>query len=295
MDQARRFQRLLAGMLVALAGGVTLAAQNRLYVLQPDGSYHPVVNADGTRPIIMQEGKPTPASGERFALRKVEEYLPLFIEVTDRAAGSTFVIPLDPGPGGSIEINHEFHFTAKFESPYRLEEVFLLLELVGSDVTKPYFFVHEIGRLEPGEPKPVKVDMNLQQKLGPGRFRLHVFVAGSEVFSSEIPADEREAALDRMVAKRISGVRQANPSPFFGAPPKAPAALRESGVNGQAVLTLTLSPRGTVLEARVESATHPALGEAALAAARQWRFLPKVADGRAVGVTISLPVDFGAP
>lgn len=294
MHPARTAKLLWAALGLGWLCVVPLAAQNRLYVLESDGKYYPVVKVAGTRPFINVQGKLTPAQGERFALRKVEEYLPLYIEVTEKAAGTNYAVPLASGSMGTIEINHEFHFNARFESAYPVEDAFLLLELVGANVDKPYFFVHEIGRLEPREPTPVRVDLNLQQKLGAGRFRLHVFAAGSEVFSSEMPAPELEAALDRMVAKRITGVNQANPSPFFGAPPKLPATLRGSGANGRAVLTLTLSPRGTVVEARVESATQPALGDAALAAARQWRFLPKVEDGRAVGITISLPVDFGA-
>ena len=295
MQPVRIIKLLGAGLGVAWFCVGPLAAQNWLYILEPDGNYHPVVKVEQTRPFLMEQGRPTPARGERFALRKVEEFLPLYVEVTEQAAGTNFMAPVDSGSLGTIEINHEFHYSAKFEAAYPVEDAFLLLELVGAEVSKPYFFVHEIGRLEPGEPRSVKVDLCLQQKLGSGRFRLHVFVAGSEVFSSEVPVAEREAALDRMVAKRIAGVTQANPSPFFGTPPKYPTALRAHGAPGQAVLTLMLSAQGAVLEARVDSATHPALGEAALAAVRQWRFLPKVENGMAVNSKVVLPVDFGAP
>jgi TonB family protein len=71
--------------------------------------------------------------------------------------------------------------------------------------------------------------------------------------------------------------------------------LRKGGTRGEVVLTLRLSPRGAVLDAVLESATVPAFGEAALAVARQWRFLPGVKDGQAVESQVSMPLVFNPP
>jgi TonB family protein len=45
----------------------------------------------------------------------------------------------------------------------------------------------------------------------------------------------------------------------------------------------------------VTEATEPAFGEAALQAVREWRFLPKVVDGRRVESQVSLPFSFAPP
>lgn len=305
MKLVGKANRLALGLALGLAVAGPTAAQNRLYVLEPDGNYHPVIRVDQTRPFIMGPGRPVPAQGDRLALRKVEEFLPLCLTVLEQQAGATALVPVIYGQLGAleinrsqlgaIEINHEFHYSAKFVSSQPLEDVFLLLELAGTSAAKPCFLVQEIGRLEPWVARAVTVNLSLQEKLGEGGFRLHVFAGGSEVFTTNMPDAEREAALDRMVAKRIAGVQNASPRPFYGEPPKVPAAMPPGGEKGLVVLTLELSARGKVVEARVERATHPAFGEAALAAARTWRFLPKVERGKAVGTIANMPIDFGAP
>ena len=73
------------------------------------------------------------------------------------------------------------------------------------------------------------------------------------------------------------------------------AALRKAGVKGKAVVTVRITPQGTVRDPVVESASDPAFGEAALAAVRQWRFIPRVEDGRAVEARVNMPFVFAPP
>jgi len=141
-------------------------------------------------------------------------------------------------------------------------------------------------------PKQVSVFVPLEQKLGPGKFNLLLFTGGAEVFSSEQPAAFREEMLDHMVARRIAGVQKAGPRLLFGPGPDYPAALRQAGLKGQVMVALRVSPRGGVLDPVVESATHPAFGEAVLAVLPQWRFVPQVEDGRAVDTKVRLPLAF---
>jgi TonB family protein len=50
-----------------------------------------------------------------------------------------------------------------------------------------------------------------------------------------------------------------------------------------------------VLDPQVKEASDPAFGESAVVAARQWRFLPRVKNGRAVETQVDMPFDFAPP
>jgi TonB family protein len=285
--------RAVAGLMLGLALVATLAAQQRLYVLEPDGNYHPVVKVRGNRPYFFDQDKLVAAGGTRFALRKVEEFLPIFIQVLSKEAGSSQLL-VTSGASIPSSLNNEFHFSAKFESASRLEEVFLVLEMESTGRGRS-IFVYEVGVLEAWKPKPVSVVVPLDQPLGDGKLNILLFTEGAEVFSSEQSAAFREAMLDRMVAKRIAGVEKAGPRPFFGPAPNYPATLRKSGLKGMVTVAMRVSPQGGVLDPVIESATDPAFGEAVLAVLPQWRFLPQVENGRAVETKVKLPLAFDLP
>lgn len=271
-----------------------LAAQHRFYVMEPDGHYHAVLKVTGNRPIIMDQGELVAARGQRFALRKAEEYLPVFVKVLAKDAGSTASIPVTQGTSRPARLHQGGSFSAQFESSARLADVFLVLSLDPANQERNYL-AWEIGLLEAGTPKSVSVNLPGEKKPGPGNFSLWVFAGGDEVFSSEQPAALREAVLDEMIAKRLVGVQQAGPRPFFGEAPAYPAALRQTGLKGEVVVAMRISPSGRVLDPLVESATHPAFGLAALAVVPQWRFLPRVQAGQAVETRVKLPLAFDPP
>jgi TonB family protein len=282
--------RVLAGLLFGLALPAPLAAQNRLYVQEPDNKFHAVFKVSGVRPYIMEQGKLVAAKGQRLALKQVEEYLPVLITVRDKDTRPTSV-SLDYG---NAPTNNGVHFSAKFEAADLLTDVFIVVEVMISNVGQKVF-VYEIGQLEPHTPKPFAADLALGQYMGIGQIDIHLFVGGTEVFQSEQPVAYREEQLDRMVARRIAGVQQAGPKPFYGTVPAYPAALRGTGLKGEAVVTMRLDERGRVIEPVLERATEPPFGEEALAAVRQWRFVPRVQEGRAVESKVSIPFAFDPP
>jgi TonB family protein len=287
IDGARPWSGLL---LLGLALVVPLSAQNRLYVQESGDDYHAVIKVSRGRSYIVDNGKLVAAKGQRFALKKVEEYLPVFIAVHDKEAAITAMTLGDTG----TNTNSQFNFKARFESADLLEDVFLVLEMEISNVGKQ-LFVYEVGRLEPRAPKRFSVDLPSGQYLGAGQLEIHLFVGGFEVFNSEQPAAYREEMLDRMIAKRIASVQQAAPKPFYGSAPAYPPVLRKRHPRGDVVLTMRITPRGTVLDPVVESASDPLFGEAALDAVRQCRFLPRVQNGQAVEARISMPFTFELP
>src|SRR5688500_12854355 len=110
--------------LVALLISPASVAQSILIAEHRD-KYYPVVSAKGMRPLIEVEGKRVVAQGTKFALRPVPDFLPVFVSVRRLKVHSSNLQLIDSGQA----INNEFHFTADFESPYSLDDVFLVLEL----------------------------------------------------------------------------------------------------------------------------------------------------------------------
>lgn len=292
MNTCRWSSRVLTGLLLQAALVMPLQAQSRLYVLdEGDNNYHAVHKVVGGQPYVMQDGRLAPTRGDRFMLKKVPEFLPVLIEVRDWEARTEHQPPLVDV--GTPPLN-EFHFSAKFESSYALDNVFLVLELEFSDKNAA-IFVHEIGQLRPHAVLPFDLRLPAEKFLGAGQLKLHLFVAGDEVFHTRQPADFREAALDRMVADRLAGVKDAPPRPFFSVDPEYPPALRGSGVRGEAVIAMHITAQGRVKDPAVVSASAPAFGESALEAVRQWRLLPQVKAGQPVEIQIRLPFEFGPP
>jgi TonB family protein len=76
------------------------------------------------------------------------------------------------------------------------------------------------------------------------------------------------------------------------APPVYPAQLRESGVEGQAIIGFVINPSGVPADVTVLKATHPILGEAARVAVQQWRFSPAMLNGEAVNCQMQVPIVF---
>jgi len=279
---------LLALTLFNVLAG-SLGAQNLLYV-EHDGKSCLVQGAEGTNPKIELNGKLSAVNGRRYALKKIDDYLPFFISVRDLSVRSTYATDLN----GAGQMNNTLEFRASLETAYSLDNVFLLLDLDVAQAGK-VFFLHEVGQLEANTSKPLALTVPLTSALGNGQFRFHLFVGGPEALHSEIPFLEREASLDHLIAKRIATVQDASPKPFIGPSPEYPASLKKANIKGQAVVTIRIRPNGSVQDPVVKSATDPAFGQAALLAAQQWRFLPRVKNGYAVESKVDMPFLFTPP
>jgi TonB family protein len=289
MDPLRSFRHAFAALLLFTALVSPLAAQNLLYVEHDDKPLL-VRSARGTRPYVEVDGKLVAASGKRFALKKVDEYLPVFIAVRNVEVSTTYMGVAD----SADRLNHEFHFRARFETPYLLDDVFIVLDLDTESAGKQLFLC-EVGQLEPHDPKWVSVSVPLAYELGSGHFQFHIYTGGAEVLHSGIPFSEQTAVLDRMVAKRIVSVHDAGLRPFIGPAPEYPASLLKAKVEGQAVVSFRIGTNGRLLDPVVKKASDPAFGEAALAAVRLWRFLPQVKDGHPVETRAEMPFVFTPP
>ncbi len=82
------------------------------------------------------------------------------------------------------------------------------------------------------------------------------------------------------------------PVAVFQARPQYPAELRRKGIRGEAVVDFIVTVDGDVRNASVLRATHPEIGDAALAAVAQWKFKPGMLRGRVVNTHMQVPVVF---
>lgn len=283
-----RLRILLLGVALLVLGS-RASAQSALCV-EYKGKACPVLKVVHGRAFIKEGDKLVSVAPGRSVLVPQPEFLPYFVSVRNLEVKTSYLTSIQMAG----EMNNEFHFNATFESSYRMENPFLVLELDMEQGGKRVFF-QEIGPLAPGHPEWVRVVVALPDRLGPGKFKLHIFSDGLEVLHSQQPEAYREGALNKMVVKRIAGVKDAPPRPLVGPVPEYPAALRKKRVEGEAVVAMRITHRGVVTDPVVQSATDPAFGEAALVAVRQWRFLPHMKDGKPVEAHAAMPFSFEPP
>jgi TonB family protein len=275
-----------SGLLLAL-WATRLAAQN-LLLTDYKGTYLPVVKARDNRPYVEIDGKLVAAEGRRFALRKVDEYFPVFISIGDLEAVTT---SLDVD---GAEMNYEFRWRGRLETPYTLSDVFIVLEMDTESAGK-VIFLSGVGDLKPRDPTYLTLRVPLMSRLGAGHYQIHLFTKGAEVLHSELDPFYRDSVVDRMTAKRIETVENAMPKIFVGLQPEYPAALLKSRTSGHVIVSLRIGANGRVYDPTVKKASDPAFGESALAAVRMWRFLPQVKNGHAIETHADMPIDFAPP
>lgn len=281
--------RFFLAVLLPVLAANSLPAQNYLAV-EHKGQMYVVQNVYNGFAYIREGDKLVSVKKARVALVPAPEFLPAFVTVRDLKVSSSYVALSDSG----ADINNEFHLRANFSSQYALKDAFLAIELHTQE-GKPQIYFQEIGTITPDTPRAVEAHLKLGYKLGEGKFQLHVFTEGREVFHSEQPWQFREGAIDKMVAKRIAGKTEANPAPYVGPTPEYPKQFIKTKTAGTARVRVHLTRNGVVTNPVIEKASDPAFGAAALEAVRQWRFLPKVKDGQAVETDAIMPFTFEAP
>jgi TonB family protein len=281
---------------LAFAGlglGLSLSAIAQSVLLADHkGKALPVRSANKGVAMVEDNGRRVAASGTKFALKKVDEFLPAFVTVRDMSSQTKNAGKKNET--GKGDANHTLEFQAGFEAAYALKDVFIVIEFNFSDDQKT-FFIYEVGQLEPRRRKDLKLDVPTGRAIGEDKFQLHVFSQGIEVFHSQQPLLFREQQLDAMVAQRVKTLTDANPQPLFGPMPVYPAKFAKTKAKGQANIAFHVGQKGEVLEPVATSASDPAFGEAAIAALREWRFLPKVVAGRPVETDVEMPMTFDPP
>ena len=288
MNVTLALRAALAVLALILFSQTTLTAQN-LLLTNYKGKFLPVVRARNLQPYVEANGKQVAGDGSRYALHKVDEFLPVFISVRDIEVG-TFHIRME-----NSDINNEFWMRANLITPYELDDVFLVLEL-DTDRGGKMLFLYEVGRLRANDAKYITPRVQMNSGLGAGHYKMHLFSKGREVMHSLLDPTYCDEVVDRMILKRITPIKEDSaPKLFIGPIPEYPTALLKKKVSGKSVVSLRIGPNGRVYDPVLKSASESAFGEAALAAVRMWRFLPRIKDGRAVETVAELPLDFDPP
>jgi TonB family protein len=279
-----RFVCQWTALVLGTCSGGVLRAQTALYA-EHNGDMARVRQMRQHVPFVDDgKGSVVRPTGKQLALRRVPEYLPYFVSIRNVDAHASSMTT-----GGGSDVNNKFYYAADLQSPYALKNVFILLDMSLEHAGHTYL-IWEVGDLEPYRTRRLELDLSVPGEIGSGNYYTHLYSNGEEVFNSTMEFGEIEGHLDEMVMRRIENVTDAKPRPFVGPFPEITSKIR--GRTGHVVVRCSLSPHGRVIDATVKSATDPALGEAALAVARQWRFFPKVVAGAPVASTISVPFDF---
>jgi len=195
---------------------------------------------------------------------------------------------------GAGELNKTFELHCQLESAYTLEGVFLVL-LMDSERAGKTIFLRGIDKLEARDLMQLDLYVPTSEAIGAGRYTLHIFVKGQEVFNSMLGFGEMEHALRRMVRNSIKDVKDASARPFIGPAPEYPSSLYKKKVEGKAVLSFKIAPDGSIDDPVVAEATLPEFGAAAMEVIRKWRFLPKVVNGHPVESKAKMPFAFTPP
>jgi TonB family protein len=74
-------------------------------------------------------------------------------------------------------------------------------------------------------------------------------------------------------------------------PPVYPDAAKNAGIEGTVVLSVTLDPKGNIVQARVIKSI-PELDQAALDAVRQWKYEPMMVNGTPRPIVFTVSVEF---
>jgi len=85
------------------------------------------------------------------------------------------------------------------------------------------------------------------------------------------------------------------PRPIERIAPEHPAALLAQRVVGDADILITVDTEGIPRDLKVEFASMPEFGPAALAAVARWKFSPALRDGKPAPLRIRVPIGFGFP
>jgi protein TonB len=86
---------------------------------------------------------------------------------------------------------------------------------------------------------------------------------------------------------------EVKPQPVVQAKPRYPDLARKAGIEGQTVVKALVDVDGSVMDVQIlKSSGNEMLDEAALTAARNWRFSPAKQRDKFVRVYVSIPINF---
>ncbi|HUL54712.1 MAG TPA: energy transducer TonB [Opitutaceae bacterium] len=284
---------LLASLLVL--GGSEARAEAEVVkeadIFEPTGSLaaRPVVEVRGETPYVEVDGKEVAVAPGTIKFYPANGP----VAVDARMAPSwVFASGLK---ADIVETVNKYQFTASFrkelrfsvdlESPVALEKVYVVVVLSSDQGEKGLYF-REVGSLRPYKSRTVSFQRMIHAPPSEATIVWHLFVQGREVLHSLMPPDVRNPALNRVVTRARREVRNADAEPYLTFPPRD-----SSKAPGPIVLELELSDTGTVDHATVVGGGLGAVEKSLLAAVKDWRFLPRMVEGKSVAARVTATID----
>ena len=80
------------------------------------------------------------------------------------------------------------------------------------------------------------------------------------------------------------------PVPVRTVAPECPPNLR--GTSGLVMVKVTIDPQGNVSETNVVKSSNEEFDKYAVEALKKWKFKPASEDGKAIGISVTIPVKF---
>jgi protein TonB len=160
---------------------------------------------------------------------------------------------------------------ALISTPFKLDEAGKKLSIefvrLRKDTT-PQEKEREKPKRQKPEQQPPPPEMNVAQNLNP-----------SDAVGEIVPVIDTGEVLAEATSLAAGGADRA-PVPLVQVDPEYPERARQQGIEGWVEVEFTISPVGTVVDARVVGAKPPIIFDrAALNAVRRWKYNPKIKDG----------------
>ena len=99
----------------------------------------------------------------------------------------------------------------------------------------------------------------------------------------QVAAQEQAAAKARAAAEQLAAASRQY-LPISKEAPEYPQKALDKGIEGDCTVTYTVTPQGRVENPQVLGECHPLLVRPSLAAARTFRYQPRIVDGQAIAV-----------
>ncbi len=272
-------------------------AQNVFLAIE-DGGAKMVKGVYNHQPQVEVAGKLQSSSASQYALNPATIYRPGFVNFSNVRIVTSHVELLASSSGAVLggsggTFNYELHIYANATVDTVLKNCFMVVELNSwRDSGCVYEHLPDLG---PGQGLNLELNFKLAEKLEEGRSRLHIFSDGIEVLHSRMPT-HYVALQKKKTEALLSG--QAQDFPAIPAQPVAaiyPPDLKGPKIDGAARVRCHVSNKGDVTSVELVSATDPAFGAAALAAAPKWKFDPALKGRHFAESVAEIPFEFKAP
>ena len=112
------------------------------------------------------------------------------------------------------------------------------------------------------------------------------------VFVPRSSAQEQKTSSQICELHKVGDCGVTAPKPLYHPEPEYTDKARKKKIRGSVVLSVVVTPEGTVRDAKVTTSLEKSLDQQALNAVSLWKFQPATEDGQPVPVRIAVEVSF---